>query len=430
MSQSLYIYTNGCPENRLDTMLMGNILQASGWETTDCIEKAETIILNLCAHTDTSENGSIRAIQNVKALMQQSARLIVCGCLPKINIERLRTVYDGPTFGSDDMAALCALFDLPYEKYSIQANALLDKKSITSCKPREEENAAPLCRRTFLARLKLTAKSFMERMGAANVIRYLALVSIRQKKDRIAFLVNAIWNCTFFSAKWLDKKCFYIKVCSGCFGKCSFCAIRFSRGNLVSKPVDEIIKEFNTGLREGYQLFGLLGTEVGWYGLDQGRNIIDLLENLTKIEGDYSIILRNFHPAALINNLPGMHEILSRGKIAAIHSAFESGSNRVLKAMNRGYTIDTYLKAIAFLNHAYPDISITTQVLVGFPTETDEDFAETLKVLDACTFKFVEPFPFQSRPRTSAATMPGHLSKDIIERRYMKLLTKIYFKYT
>lgn len=429
MSQTLYLYTNGCPENRIDTMLMGNILQAHGWSITECIEKADTIILNLCAHTGMSENASIRAIQNVKTLKQQSARLVVCGCIPKINQERLKTVYDGPTFGSDDMVALSALFDIPYEKYGIHANSLLDKKYIKPFNTLEEKNETTLPRRTLLGRLELSIKSSMKKRVATNVLRYIALMRIRQTKDRIAFLQSAIWGYLSFTATSLNKNCFYIKVCTGCFGKCSFCAIRMSRGSLVSKPVDQVFKEFDTGLREGYKHFSLIGTEVGWYGLDQGHNIIDLLDKLTNREGDYSIFIRNFHPAALIENLPRMHQILSRGKITEIHSAFESGSNRILTLMKRGYTIDSFSEAITCLNHTYPDIRISTQVLVGFPTETDEDFQETLNVLDTCRFDFVEPFSFQSRPRTQAAYMKGHLSVDIIQKRYSRLLRKIYFKY-
>ena len=284
-------------------------------------------------------------------------------------------------------------------------------------------------RPTLLGRLKLSIISFMERRGAGNVLRYIALMRIRQTKDRIAFLVSTIWDYSFFTTTSLTKKCFYIKVSTGCFGKCSFCAIRFSRGKLVSKPVDQVVKEFDIGLREGYKLFCLIGTEVGWYGLDQGHNIVNLLDELTNRKGDFSIVVRNFHPVPLIENLPRMHEILSRGKIAAIHSSFESGSNRILTSMKRGYTIESFLEAVTLLNHTYPEIKISTQVLVGYPTETDEDFNESLKVLDAGRFEFVEPFSFQSKSRTLAASMQGHLSGDIIEKRYLKLLTKIYFKY-
>jgi len=268
-----------------------------------------------------------------------------------------------------------------------------------------------------------------KKRGTTNVMRYVALMRKRQAKDRIAFLVREIWDYSFFEAASLEKNCFYIKVCTGCFGKCSFCAIRFSRGNLVSKPVAQVVKEFDTGLRGGYRLFCLLGTEVGWYGLDQGYNLVDLLDELTNREGDYKIVVRNFHPTALIKNLPRMHDILSRGKITAIHSSFESGSNRILTVMKRGYTIESFLEAVILLNHTYPDIKINTQVLIGFPTETDEEFEETLKVLDLCRFEFVEPFSFQSRPRTQAASMQGHLPEEVKEERYLRLLTKIYFKY-
>lgn len=223
---------------------------------------------------------------------------------------------------------------------------------------------------------------------------------------------------------------FCIKVSTGCPNKCAFCAVKISRGKLRSKPIDRVIEEFEEGLARGYKEFALLGTDVGAYGRDHGNTLVDLLRELIKIEGDYTIRLRNIQPKFLIEMMPELIEILQSGKISYISSAAESGNNRILKLMRRGYTIEDYKEAILTLKSRFLELQIRTQIMVGFPGETEQEFQDSLRLLDEIKFDFVEVYPFQARPNTEAAAMEDQVPAKVIRRRYHKAYMKSLFNLT
>jgi len=220
---------------------------------------------------------------------------------------------------------------------------------------------------------------------------------------------------------------FCIKVSTGCPNKCAFCAVKISRGELKSKPIDRIAEEFEEGLARGYTEFALLGTDVGAYGRDQDNTLVDLLRELVKREGDYTIRLRNIQPKFLIEMMPELREVLRSGKISYLSSAAQSGNNRILGLMNRGYKIEDYKEAILTLKSRFPKLQIRTQIMVGFPSETEDEFQDTLRLLDEVNFDFVEVYPFQARPNTEAARMKDQIPQKVIRRRYHKAYMKSLF---
>ena len=221
---------------------------------------------------------------------------------------------------------------------------------------------------------------------------------------------------------------FCIKICSGCLGNCSFCAIRLSRGGLKSKPFETVIKEFEEGLTKGYKDFALLGTEVGAYGKDLGIDLVVLLKELISRKGDYRISLRNLHPRNLIEMLPELCKVFGSGRIPYVACSPESGNNRILGLMNRGYNIEDFKEAILTLNHEFPQIKIRTQLMVGFPTETEEEFQDSMRLVDGLHFDFVEVYIFEARKGTRAAAMTGQVPEKIKHERYFKLLTLLLRK--
>ncbi|MCD6385503.1 radical SAM protein, partial [Candidatus Sumerlaeota bacterium] len=171
----------------------------------------------------------------------------------------------------------------------------------------------------------------------------------------------------------------------------------------------------------GYQEINLIGTNVSAYGQDIGTNLPALLRTLVNIDGTYRLYLRNLEPVEVLEYLDEFTEVLKTGKIAYLELPLQSGSNRILKLMNRGYTVEEFVDCFWALKRAYPKLRIRSQVMVGFPSETEEEFQQTVKIATKLPFIYMEPFRFSPRPGTAAARLDGQLDKKLSKARYHKL---------
>lgn len=392
LGKEVCVITNGCPENRIDGARAQEFFRQNGWVVSSDFRDADIILFNACALTQYNQERSIEMINRIKARKKPSAVLIVWGCLPKINIKRLREVYQGPTFGSDEVARLNELFEHNTRAEDIHANYLL-----------------PLTRPN---KYKCSALSIRENGVLVTLTKLLTMGYWRRP-------IKAIHSCT--------PQTFCIKISTGCLAACSYCAVRFSRGSVKSKPIDAVFRELEEGLERGYKEFSLMGTDIGAYGRDIGTNLVALLRELLRKKGDYNIRLRNIQPKFLIEMLPELRETFQSGKIDYIISAAQSGNNRILNLMNRGYRIEDFKNAIRTLNREFPEMKIRTQVMVGFPGETEEEFQDTVWLLDEASFDFVEVYMFQARPGTKAAKMENKIPQKVARRRYRQLFMKSVF---
>jgi threonylcarbamoyladenosine tRNA methylthiotransferase CDKAL1 len=384
------IITNGCPENRIDCASMQRYFSNNDYTVTTDLHKADLIVFNACGLTQNSEQSSVNIIKFIQANKQPSAELIVCGCLPKINKSRLSKVHQGFTF-EHDIEQLTEIIETQTDPRHVYANHLVHRTDI------------PSARRFRAAKLKRILSP--------------ALIKERLTKPYYDQLEQAI--------NVFGPHSFCIKVSTGCLNACSYCAVRISRGRLQSKPVERIVEEFEEGLVKGYKEFALLGTDVGAYGRDQGVALTKLLRELVKNKGDYEIRIRNIQPRFLIEMMPELRKVLRTGKISYFSSAAQSGNNRILGLMRRGYRIEDYKEAILFLKSEFPKLQIRTQVMVGFPSETEYEFQDTLRLLDEINFDFVEVYRFQPRPNTEAATIKSQIPQKVARRRYHKAYMKV-----
>src|SRR4030042_3865991 len=282
------VLTNGCPENRIDCSRIQKFVSDNGCTITAEINDADVIVFNACGLTESTQEHSIDIIKFIETRKKPFAELIVCGCLPKINKSRLREVYQGFAF-EHDIEQLKEVIDIRTDPEDAYSNRLLPRAQVPS-----------VHRRTF-ADLKKIAR----------------LMSIKERLTKPYYEhLDQIINV-------FRPQSFCIKVSSGCPNRCAFCAVKVSRGELKSKPVDRIVEEFKEGLAKGYKEFSLLGTDVGAYGIDKGITLVDLLKRLVKIEGNYTIRLRNIQPKFLIKMLPQFRDVLRSGKITYISTAAE-----------------------------------------------------------------------------------------------------------
>lgn len=382
-NKKICLISNGCPENRIDTARMQEFFKGNSWTVIKDYRDADIIIFNACGLTQAEEEGGKSIINQIKANKKPSAELIVSGCLPKINKSSLREVYQGITFSSGEIERIPEIYKTRINPKKIRANYLIP-----------------------LTQLRLPYKLRDLHFNVAKLL-------IRPYRQILARTIN-VYN----------PHTFCIKISTGCLGSCSYCAIRFSRGRVKSKSIDQIIDEFEDGLSKGFKEFALLGTDVGSYGRDQDTNLVDLLHEMVKRKGDYEIKIRNIQPRFLIEMMAGLLEILQSGKIKYISSGVQSGNNRILELMKRGYKIEDYIKAIHTLNREYPEILIRTQLMVAFPGETEKEFQDTIRLLDQVRIDYIEVYKFSPRPNTDAAIMRDQIPTKVARMRYRKL----YFK--
>ncbi len=394
----VFVVCNGCPENRLDVARAERYLLENGWLVERNMNKADLILFNACGRSSKTESHSIGIIKEIQSKMTSEQQLIVWGCLPKIDLEGLRKEYQGQISFGSELSELQQVLKLKQPIDKSFANYLGTVWPVT----------------------KENAPEYVRFEGSA----------ISQIWKKPALRWDGYLNSRFNLVRSKDPSIFYIKISTGCRRNCAYCAVRISRGPTKSKPIQSVIEEFKLGLQQGYRKFSLMGTDPGSYGVDLGCNFIDLLKELTALEGKYSIFLRNFHPFHLKNMLEGFIEVLETKKIKYVELAAESGNNRILKLMNRNYTVEEYKNLISTIRKAYPPIIIRTQIIAGFPTETDEEFQDTMRLLDEITFDYVEVYEFSARPGTVAAKLEPKVPKDVKRQRFLKLYRKAVYNRT
>lgn len=391
--KKVYLATNGCPENRNDLARMQKYLELNDWIATDKVSVADLILFNSCGLTKHSEDVSINIITDLNLKKKTSAELVVYGCLPKINAERLREVYSGITFGSDEIDKISQIIPTKTEVNGTSANYLYPNiKQIMGKKWR--------------------------------LLNCMTSITWKEIENRFYNILHQKYNNVMNA---FSPNSFIIKVSTGCMGNCAFCAVKLSRGRVKSKTIHTIMKEFDLGIENGYDNIALIGTDLGSYGLDNKTNLVDLLKKMTARDGNYSIRLRNIHPRYLIRMMPKLKEILETGKISFMSVYAESGNNRILKLMKRGYKIEDYISVVNYIKKNHPQIVIRNQLMVGFPGETDEEFNDSLALLDILNVDMTEVYLYSPRPNTEAALLNNSVPYKVSMQRYNKLLKKSIF---
>ena len=216
----------------------------------------------------------------------------------------------------------------------------------------------------------------------------------------------------------------FVKIQDGCNAFCSYCIIPYTRGRIRSKKEDDVVKEVTNLVNNGYKEIVLTGIHTGKYGMDlENTNLEKLLRRLVKIEGLYRLRLSSIE----INEVTdGILDILKNNKVMAshFHIPIQSGSDKILKSMNRCYDVDYFIKRINKIRNVRNDMSITTDLIVGFPGESDEDFNITLNTLDKIGFTKIHVFPYSKRDNTKASEMPNQIDNSIKKKRVRVVLDK------
>jgi tRNA A37 methylthiotransferase MiaB len=401
--KKIYIATTWtCARRKLDARRYSDYFVKNGHILVNDPRKAEIIILVTCADTNSR---ATEALKEVNKFMNYPAELIVTGCLPGIDKEKLAEIYHGKTVVTKEMEKIDELFP----EHSIKLHDIPDAdilwENVDESKP------------------SITLKKWIGKSQTISRTNKFIKKTIRN---------SSIWDSPVFS--WYGTSVenpFFIRVSTGCLGKCAYCAINKAIGTMHSKPLDELISEFKKGLKEGYKNFIIDADDLGCYGVDIGTSLPDLINKILSIPGEYSIDLHFIHPHWVIKYIDELEKILQTGKISRIGSSIQSGNPRVMQIMRRYSDIKKIKEAFFRLKKAYPPLLLETEIIVGFPTETFEEFLDSLHFIEELRFGWGVIYPFSCKTGTEAENINPKVTQEEILRRMAyakKYLRKI--KYT
>lgn len=213
----------------------------------------------------------------------------------------------------------------------------------------------------------------------------------------------------------------FVKIQDGCNAFCTYCIIPYVRGPLRSKDEQKVIEEVTSLVEKGFKEIVLTGIHTGRYGIDKDTNLHHLLTQLVKIPNLYRIRLSSIEINEITNEII---ELIKTNPIMAkhLHIPLQSGSNYILKKMNRKYDVDYFINKITDIRKQIPDISITTDLILGFPDETEEHYQETLNTLNKIKFTKIHTFPYSRRKGTAADKMPNQVDGKIKKQRVREVL--------
>ena len=216
----------------------------------------------------------------------------------------------------------------------------------------------------------------------------------------------------------------FLTVQEGCDKFCTYCVVPYTRGAEISRPFGDIVTEAEALADGGAREITLLGQNVNAWANDDGAGLDKLIRAIARIDGVERIRYTTSHPTDMSDALIAAHAEVPE-LMPYLHLPVQSGSDSVLKAMNRSHSAESYLRTIAKVRAARPDIAISGDFIVGFPGETDEDFTDTLAIVDAVGYASAYSFKYSARPGTPAATMEGAVAPEVMDDRLQRLQARL-----
>ena len=359
-----YVETYGCQQNEADSERIRGLLIESGYAITDTAEGADVVVMNTCAireHAEQRVFGNLGALTHTKRRHPRQ-KIFLCGCMAGEDkvVQRIKHSYPHV----DGVFSTHHLWQFP----------------------------------ELLHRVLNTGKrTYFTQDEPGSIAEGLP----QQRDSKLKAWVSIMYGCNNF---------------------CTYCIVPYVRGRERSRKAEDILNECRQLIESGVKDITLLGQNVNSYGkdLEDGIDFADLLAEIAKIPGQFLIRFMTSHPRDASKKL--FDTMAASPKIAKqLHLPFQSGSSRVLKAMNRHYDREKYLEAVNYAKSVMPDLVLTSDVIVGFPGETEEEFEETISLIQEVRYDSLFTFIFSPRTGTPAASMADPTSKEEKNRRFDRL---------
>jgi len=351
-------YTLGCKVNQYETNAMAQKFIEKGYEKVEFEEVSDVYIINTCTVTNMADKKSRQIIRQAKK-HNKDAVVVATGCYAQVNDAQIKDIEAVDLIvGNNEKTRIVELVE-EYKKKNSQVGKIEEEKEFND----------------------------------------------------------------FGTVTYTDKTRAVIKIQDGCNNFCSYCIIPYARGRVRSRNPESIIKEITEIAKKGIKEVVITGIHVASYGKDfeNGYKLIDLLEEINKIENLKRIRLGSLEPNLI--NEDFVKRLVKLDKVCNhFHLSLQSGCNETLKRMNRKYTAEAFEKEVELLRKNFPNVALTTDIIVGFPGETEKEFEETYKFLEKIKFSKMHVFKYSPRKGTIAAKMKEQISPEIKEERSNKLI--------
>ena len=355
-----YIETYGCQMNVYDSELVGNLLDSSGYTKTDQVTDADAIFINTCAIREKAEDTVHNRLESLHYLKKKNPSMIIglLGCMAK-------NLKDG------------ILESKPYVDIILGPDSY---RRIPELIKERKENLNNIVD-TKLSKFELYEDIFPNRKTGINA---------------------------------------WISISRGCDKFCTFCIVPFTRGRERNRTMNSILDEAADAVSNGFSEITLLGQNVNSYRTDEGDFSV-LLDKIALVPGVQRIRYTSPHPSDINDRVL---EVMSKHQNICnnIHLPLQAGSNYILNRMNRTYTRQEYLELVDKIKKYMPDCTLSTDIIVGFPGESDENFERTVEVMETVNFNSAFMFKYSSRPGTKAENFSDHIDEDIKQKRLEKII--------
>ena len=362
MEKTVAFYTLGCKVNQYETNAMEQQFIKNGYKVVDHHDFADIYVVNTCTVTNIAERKSRQMLRRVKDI-NKDAILVVCGCYAQVAKEELEKIPE-----------IDIILGINEKNNIVEIVEDYIKKQVS-------------------------------------------------KEEIVSDVSNQNEFLDFGDVTYTEKNRAVVKVQDGCNMFCSYCIIPYARGRIRSRKIESVVSEISKIAKFGIKEVVITGIHVASYGKDFEENIglIDLLEAINKIDGIERIRLSSIEPNIIdeefVKRLSKLEKICPH-----FHLSLQSGCDETLKRMNRKYTTKKYKEAVDLLRSYFPDVNFTTDVIVGFPGETEEEFNTTYKFLEEIKFYRMHVFKYSKRRGTVAEKMPNQIDGNIKEERSNKLI--------
>ena len=360
MEKTFSILTLGCKVNQYESEAMSEIFEKRGYREVGNDEFSDVYIVNTCTVTNLSDRKSRQFIRKSKKKNPDSVVAVV-GCYSQVNPDEVKNIEGVDiVIGTTERNKIVDLIEESKESHE-KINIVKDLKNV----------------REFA-------------------------------------------NTTNFDSN--NRTRAYMKVQDGCNRFCTYCIIPFARGPIRSRTIEDSVREARTLADRGFKEIVLTGIHIGSFGMDMGdMRLIDLIESIAEVDGIERIRLSSVEPIIITDEF--MERAVKTGKLCDhFHLSLQSGSNNILKAMNRRYTREEYIEKANIIRKYMPHAGLTTDIIVGFPGESEEDFHDSMSIVREVGFSRIHVFKYSKRKNTKAAVMKNQIDGKVKKERSEKLI--------
>lgn len=379
----IYMTAGACPRRRVETSNFTRIFQENGYALTDSLKDADLVLVNTCSYNKIRDAVSLRIIKEFK---KYNKKLIVSGCLPAINHSGLKDLFDGPSFSVKENEKLRSILEEDSGSKNYKEAPVVSY-----------EYTNPKLPFSLLFQLAFSADFIKEWILMVEQV-FLRLLPKYSFSNNIVTLVP----------------------CEGCMGNCSFCAIKGAIGKIKSRSKESIVSDIRQFVKNNVRDIRIMAADLGGYGIDINSSLIELLDDIVRIDGDFKLSLGEMNPNWIIRNENELYRLLDYNRISRLTIPVQSGSEKVLRMMNRPIDLNRLSDILLNIKKRYPTMRMTSHMIVGFPGEGEDDLDKSIAFFNKIGFYETWIMNYIEKDTAESSRFPEKVSHSDIKKRARK----------